>query len=141
MSNRGGIETFKVYARLGRNARRGKKGDDKMKRTINEYEFLRTFEEWTANDRNTQFSREALIEIFDYLEAYEEDTGEEVELDVVAICCSFTEYDSLREAASMYDIDLNDYPNDDQDDDLLDELNSYVYVFRVGDTERVILQQ
>ena len=41
----------------------------------------------------------------------------------------------------MYDIDLNDYPNDDQDDDLLDELNSYVYVFRVGDTERVILQQ
>ena len=105
-----------------------------MKRTINEYEFLRTFEEWTANDRNTQFSREALIEIFDYLEAYEEDTGEEVELDVVGICCSFTEYDSLREAASMYDIDLNDYPNDDQDDDLLDELNSYVY-------ERVILQQ
>jgi len=110
-----------------------------MKRTINEYEFLRTFEEWTANDRNTQFSREALIEIFEYLEAYEEDTGEEVELDVVAICCDFTEYDNLREAAAQFGIDLNDYVNDDQDDELFDELNSYVYVLRVGDTERVIL--
>ena len=112
-----------------------------MKRTINEYEFLRTFEEWTANDRNTQFSREALIEIFDILTEWEESTGEEIELDVVGICCSFTEYDNLREAASQYDIDLNDYPNDDQDDDLFDELNSYGLVWNIHNTERVLIQE
>lgn len=109
-----------------------------MKRTINEYEFLRTFEEWTANDRNTQFSREALIEIFDILTEWEEGTGEELELDVVSICCSFTEYDNLREAAAQYDIDLNDYQDDD---DLFDELNTYASVWNIYKSERVLVQE
>ena len=113
-----------------------------MKTTINEYEFLKTFKTWTANDRNRQFSHQALKEIFAILTEYEEDTGEELELDVVGICCSFTEYDNIREAASQYDIDLNDYPNDDQDDDLFDELNSNVCsVWNIYNTDRVLVQE
>lgn len=113
-----------------------------MKKTINEYEFLRTFETWTANDRNTQFSQEALKEIFAILTEYEEDTGEEVELDVVAICCDFTEYDNIIEVALQYDIDLNDYPNADQNNDLFDELNnSYVTVWNIHNTERMLVQE
>ena len=39
---------------------------------------------------------EALVE---YLEQYEQDLGEQVELDVVAIRCDFSEYSSALEAA------------------------------------------
>jgi hypothetical protein len=38
-----------------------------------------------------QFSYEAREIIFDYLEEYEASTGENVEFDLVAICCDFTE--------------------------------------------------
>jgi hypothetical protein len=38
-----------------------------------------------------QFSYEAREIIFDYLEEYEASTGENVEFDLVAICCDFAE--------------------------------------------------
>jgi len=104
-----------------------------MKRTINEYEFLRTFEEWTANDRNTQFSREALRQIYDILTEYEESTGEEIELDVVAICCSFTEYDNIEEACKAYEVDLNDKYFDSD----FDALNYNVRAWEVFDGETI----
>ena len=36
--------------------------------------------------------------LFDYLEAMEKDTGEEIELDTFALCCEYTEYASLADA-------------------------------------------
>lgn len=38
----------------------------------------------------------------EYLEEYEESTGEELELDVVAIRCEFSEFESLQEWAHDY---------------------------------------
>lgn len=70
-----------------------------MKKTISENEFIRAFEQAGRKD---QFSREALSAIFDYIEEYEDDSGEEIELDVISICCEWTEYDSAREAAEEY---------------------------------------
>ena len=52
--------------------------------------------------RENQFSREALEALFEYIENYEEDTGSRVELDVVGLCCEFTEYTTAVEAASDY---------------------------------------
>lgn len=43
--------------------------------------------------------------MFDYLEEYEESTGEKIELDIVALCCDFTEYDSLIDCARNYSCD------------------------------------
>lgn len=137
MSNRGGIERFLSKYVFAKIARRGKKGDDKMKRTINKYEFLRTFEEWTANDRNTQFSREALIEIFDILTEYEESTGEEIELDVVAICCEFTEYNNIDEACEAYETDLLDHNFDSK----FDALNYSVRAWEVFNSDRILVQE
>ena len=108
-----------------------------MKRTINQYEFLRTFEEWTANDRNTQFSREALIEIFDILTEWEEGTGEEIELDVVAICCSFTEYDNIDEAYKAYECSLNDMDFDSK----FDALNYNASAWEIFNTDRILVQE
>jgi hypothetical protein len=47
--------------------------------------------------------------LFDYLEEYEDSTGEELELDVIAICCEFTEFENLDDFWDNYDED--DYPN------------------------------
>ena len=37
-----------------------------------------------------------------YLEEYEESTGEELELDVIALCCDFTEYKNFKELQREY---------------------------------------
>ena len=63
--------------------------------------------------RENQFSREALEALFEYIENYEEDTGSRVELDVVGLCCEFTEYTTAVEAASDYgfttELEADDY--------------------------------
>jgi hypothetical protein len=55
--------------------------------------------------RREDFSYHGLKELFNYLEEYEDSTGEEVELDVIALCCDFSE-DTWQEIAQNYDIDL-----------------------------------
>jgi hypothetical protein len=49
--------------------------------------------------RPDNFSCEALDELYDYFEALSEEIEEFIELDVIAICCDFTEesvYDTLE---------------------------------------------
>ena len=63
--------------------------------------------------RENQFSREALEALFNYLEEYEQDTGFRVELDVIALCCEFTEYENAIAAAEDYgftsELEADDY--------------------------------
>jgi hypothetical protein len=70
-----------------------------MKITINMYEFERAF---INMDRGEQFSYNGLKALFEYLEEYEEGTGEEVELDVIAFCCEYAEYETLKEFQADY---------------------------------------
>ena len=70
-----------------------------MKTTINEYQFEQAF---VKAGRGEQFSREALKALFEYIEGLEEDTGEETELDVIALCCEFTEYEDIEAFQSAY---------------------------------------
>ena len=82
-----------------------------MKQTINFNDFCTAF---TRYGRDNQFSYEGLVTIFEMLEQYEEDTDQEIELDVIAICCDFTEYDSFEELTGVYDCietedDISDY--------------------------------
>jgi len=58
-----------------------------MKQTVDFHQFANQFE----RIRPDQFSREALSKLWDYFEEYEDDTQTEMELDVIAICCQFTE--------------------------------------------------
>ena len=41
--------------------------------------------------RGNQFTHAALSLIFEYIEEYEDSTGEKVELDVIALCCEWNE--------------------------------------------------
>ena len=70
-----------------------------MKQSINMYQFERAFKNM---DRGEQFSYDGLKALYEYFVEYEEDTGTEVELDVIALCCEYAEYDSLEEFQADY---------------------------------------
>ena len=62
--------------------------------TINKYEFRDAFNKM---GRGEQFSHFGLIALFDYLEMLEDDIGEPIELDVIALCCEYSEYGDLED--------------------------------------------
>lgn len=59
--------------------------------------------------RGAQFSYEALGLLFDYLN----DCGSDVELDVVAICCEYSE-DTPLSIAELYGIEIDTNENEDE---------------------------
>ena len=76
-----------------------------MKQTINFSQFVDAF-----NDRRPNtFTYDGLHALFDYLEELEDSTGEEVEFDLIALCCEFIEYESAEEYAKDYNDDLEDW--------------------------------
>lgn len=82
-----------------------------MKKTISQYDFTEAFR--TAG-RGEQFSHDGLKALFDYLEEVEGGTGEEMELDVIALCCDFSEYATAKEAAEEHGWEA---PERDEDED------------------------
>jgi hypothetical protein len=61
------------------------------------------FVDWFKKYRENNFSYMGLDALFDYLENLEEDSGQQIEFDPVAICCEYSEYDSLEEIIEQYD--------------------------------------
>ena len=79
-----------------------------MKKTINFYDFRDAFEN---AGRANQFSYEGQRALFEYLEQYEEECDTEIELDVIALCCEYVEYDNIEEFQLEYGHE--DYPDID----------------------------
>jgi len=52
--------------------------------------------------REEQFSYAGKNALMSYLESLEEDCDMTIELDVIALCCEFTEYDDLEELQKDY---------------------------------------
>ena len=77
-----------------------------MKQTISFGQFQDAFYNM---DRQNQFTYKGKKALFEYLEEYEDDTDEQIELDVIALCCDFTEYDSLEDFWQEYD--KEDFPD------------------------------
>jgi len=61
-----------------------------MYEAVNIHNFRNAFQ---AYGRQDNFSYEGQQLLFDWLENYEDETGEFVELDVISLCCDFTESD------------------------------------------------
>ena len=72
-----------------------------MIQTINEYQFADAFNKI----RPDNFTYRGLIALYNYFEQYEEDTGEQIELDVIALCCEYNEYEDLAEFQEDYSED------------------------------------
>ena len=107
-----------------------------MKTTVSNSDFHDAFR---AHDRLENFSYEGRNLLFDMLESIEDDSGEEMELDVIAICCEFNE-DSVDAIADNYSIDLSYCDDDDERKDaVLDYLNDNTMV--VGETDAGIVYQ
>jgi hypothetical protein len=96
-----------------------------MIQTVNVHDFRQAF---IDHDRGEQFSYEALGLIFDYFEELENDTGEQVELDVIATCC---------EVSEMTDQDVRNAYNLESSTDALEYLTHHTIV--IGHTNKTII--
>lgn len=107
-----------------------------MKATVNKSDFI---DQFRVMNRLENFSYEARGMLFDMLEQAEEDSGEETEMDVIAVCCEYSE-DSARGIATDYGIDITECTDDDEvTAAVLEYLNENTYV--VGETEAGIVYQ
>ena len=106
-----------------------------MYQTITKSDFTAAFHR--AN-RGDNFSREALGLLFYYLEDLEEQTGEPIEFDVIAICCEYSE-NNAEYLASNYKIDIEDAEGDEDEikNIVLDYLNDETIV--IGETSTGIV--
>jgi hypothetical protein len=69
-----------------------------MKKILTTYDIANEL----LQDNNASWSRPGAFALAEYLEQYEEETGEEMEMDVVAIRCDFSEYSSLEDWAGIH---------------------------------------
>lgn len=86
-----------------------------MKQTVG----LNTFRDAFQAVRPDNFSFAGLEVLFDYLEQWENETGEELELNVIALCCDYSE-DTLSSVLENYGLES------------LDELEQRTLVLRVA---------
>ncbi len=80
-----------------------------MKTTVSVYDFRDAFQKI----RPDNFSYDGLRVLFEYFELIEDDIGEEMELDVIGICCDFAESD-WRSIAADYSIEIDENENEEE---------------------------
>ena len=97
-----------------------------MKTTINEYQFEQAFRDAGRGDN---FSYDGLRALFEYIEELEEDTGEETELDVIGLCCEFTEYEDIEEFQNAYGAEYED----------IDDIEHHTLVIPIAGTNGFIV--
>tara|TARA_B100001939_G_C16837412_1_gene571516 strand:- start:154 stop:504 length:351 start_codon:yes stop_codon:yes gene_type:complete len=84
-----------------------------MKRTVTENDFVRAFDEM---GREFNFTHPARVALYEYLTEMERIHGEEIELDVIALCSDFTEYETVDELIEAY------YHEDDEKPEYLEDV-------------------
>ena len=111
-----------------------------MKQTVTH--LSQFFEAFKRCGRSEQFTYEALELIYDYIEEYEQSTGEEVELDVIAICCEWSE-STPEEILDYYntDIDTVGMSDDELANAVLDYLHDETQVAGVTDSGSIVYVQ
>ena len=96
-----------------------------MKKTVYENDFMQAFRNY---DRMDNFTVGGLRALYDYIIELEDDCDIEIELDVIGICCEYTQYDSLEEF------------NDDYNEELetIEEIEDYTILIMINDTSFII---
>ena len=99
-----------------------------MYTTINENEFIDIFGDYNRSDNFSLAGRAAL---FNYLEKLEDDMGEEIELDVIALRREYTEYADLAKFQK-------DYGKDEYES--IEDIGNVTTVIMIDDTSFIIQQ-
>jgi hypothetical protein len=105
-----------------------------MKTTISVYDFRQAFHDM---GRQNNFSYDGLRVLFEALEEYEDSTGSEVELDIIALCCEYDE-GTPEDIADAYGYDLEDDGN--QLNNVLDWLHDQTIVCGVTKDGFIVYQ-
>lgn len=84
--------------------------------------FSEFYDQFMAS-RPDNFSYEALESLFEYFDNLAVEMDRPIELDVIAICCEYSE-DTFADIAENYEIDISDCEGDE--DCIADEVISYL---------------
>lgn len=111
---------------------------------VTENMFVDAFD--SAN-RSENFSIEARRTLFEFYEEMEEDGHTSTELDVIAICCDWTEYSDLQELYEEYSVEYDEYAASDDEleneidwDNFREWIEERTLVLDVGNTGGVLVQ-
>jgi hypothetical protein len=105
-----------------------------MIKTLTVHDFHEAFRN---SERRDQFSFDAQRLLFNYFEQVEEDTGEQIELDIIAICCEYTE-ENVRDVAEYYNIDIKNIAEDDILQAVLDFIQEATSVVGVTVDKKIV---
>ena len=103
-----------------------------MKITVTESMFRDQFH---LHGRGKQFSYEALTALYEYFEELDRESENEYELDVIEICCEYTEYATALDAVMNYSFEINnELDEEEKEKEALDFLNdnTLVIIFNGG---------
>lgn len=113
-----------------------------MIQTIDFSKFCDAFEKFNYND---QFSYKAKKALFEYFEQEEEDGQEQIELDIVAICCEYKEehWSTIAENyESFADFLANNHLKDDyQKEDVVNFLTENTAYVGEGEDDNLVYQK
>lgn len=88
-------------------------------------DFLDEFKKYNRDD---QFSYEGKKALYNYLN----DLGELIELDVIGLCCDFSEYSSLKEFNNDYSYSIG------ENIDFINDVYDYTIVIPIDDKSFII---
>ena len=96
---------------------------------VTEYSFRDTF--LSSDNYSENFSYDGLTALYDYFEELEDDLGEPIEFDHIAIACEYSEL-SIKDLRDNYSID--------KDIDVIEYLQERTQVIEIEDSDRVIIE-
>ena len=97
-----------------------------MKQHIMESQFVAG----VVSDEYNNMSYEGARALFEYLEEFEDSCGTEIEFDVVALRCEWTEYENIQEALNEY-IGIR----------TVEELRDNTTVIEIPESDKIIIQE
>ena len=104
--------------------------------TLDQQDFVNEFDKY---NRSENFSIEARETLFDYYDDFSEETGVPFEMDVIAICCDWSECtisDCINDYSHLLDADtLAEFEDDEDTMNYIEGvLDDKTFVIRLSDT-------
>lgn len=96
----------------------------------NDYQLQQLFEEYGRGD---QFSNLGFRALYHYLNDLSDEIGEDIHIDVIALCCDYSEYKSVEELWDNYKCSYNGTTNEPLTDpeDFMEWLQDRTFVIPV----------